>query len=550
MGNEFDWVGTVRRPPAPAAPTAPTASNVPGSNEFDWVGRGQPQVRAAAPAGNKAFGELRPAPFPGVTEYLRQKGQDALMALGMKPYDARHMSSGLVGAASITPMGTLFSAGDLASHSGPNLISDPSLRTAGTAALDTLGAIPGGRFVQQMFHGAPTVIPAHVPPPWVQRGSSLDRDFVTPSTGELVRTRPTVEPLTPAMERRAPPGMSSSAIHYETTRNAPIMYHPGTADDFAERAAAHIGQPNIGNTGSGGFTPYNAPGAYNELAYWRQQMAAQHARTGGPITPGDFDTLRQRMRNLEGTDAAAGRHVVDLLDRYMYQPPRGAVVAGGAQDLRNLEDAFAQARGDYRAGKTAEIVERGIDKSGTRARTTHSGMNVDNTTRQQMQALASPNPKTGQVPLEYATPDELATVMGASDPGWLGGQLRGWGKYLGGGGGLGQLQATGWAVGAGAGLGQVAGLDPVTSALIAGGSAATAMGAGNALVRAGNRRAVSAAEDAADYIRRNSPEYARRLEMSPSVIDAPTAARDAITYAMMGAAREPAEGWWNEQFTP
>ena len=69
------------------------------SSESSGAVRRQPEMRTADP--------------PSWSEWLRQKGQDVLMAAGAQPYNARKLSEGLTNVASITPMGSVLSLAEL-----------------------------------------------------------------------------------------------------------------------------------------------------------------------------------------------------------------------------------------------------------------------------------------------------------------------------------------------------------------------------------------------------------------------------------------------------
>ena len=66
---------------------------------------------------DQPFGELKPATFTP-TQQIGYLAADALMAAGMQPYDANHLTSGIGGLLGLTPLGVVGSALDLvdASH--------------------------------------------------------------------------------------------------------------------------------------------------------------------------------------------------------------------------------------------------------------------------------------------------------------------------------------------------------------------------------------------------------------------------------------------------
>lgn len=61
---------------------------------------------------NQPFGELKPATFTP-TQQIGYLTADALMAAGMQPYDANHLTNGIGGLLGLTPLGVVGSALDL-----------------------------------------------------------------------------------------------------------------------------------------------------------------------------------------------------------------------------------------------------------------------------------------------------------------------------------------------------------------------------------------------------------------------------------------------------
>lgn len=482
-------------------------------------------------APGQPFGELK-SYTPSWGDRIRSALPEGLMRLGVEPYKAHHVGGGITDAlTTLTPAGAALSAVDLA--------HDLPAGNLGSAALDAFGALPVVGAGRRMIQGMPQVRPAFTPPPWARVESPDEvaainagaRSWVTPSTGELSGRGIPGDPIRGVSQRQ-----------YEAARNAPVMFHPGAGPHLANQIEQHIQSP-----AGGYFNQASAPGVYRTV---EENLAAWGAH-GGPVTPQDLDTLRGQLRNLPpGPEATAGRRASDVVDTFMQAPPAGAVVAGTPRDLAELRRNLENARGNYRAGETAETVELGIDRSGTRANVVHSGTNVGNKTRQTMHTLGDVNIKTKQPNLPYATPDERAALTAASQPGWGENQLRGWGNFLGGGGGLGQLQATGWAGTAGATAGHLMGLDPITTGIVTGGASLGAMRAGTNLVRAANERAVQSAEDAAALIRRNSPEFRERAAQTPEMIDPRSMQRDAIAYALMPQAAAAGKDIWDQKFVP
>ena len=66
------------------------------------------------------------------------------------------------------------------------------------------------------------------------------------------------------------------------------------------------------------------------------------------------------------------------------------------------------ARGNWRAGKTAETVAREIDRAGTRSGARYSGRNTANITQQQLTALTTTD--AGANKIFGARPNEIAAI--------------------------------------------------------------------------------------------------------------------------------------------
>ena len=505
----------------PAAKSGPKP--IPGS-PYD-----NSQLYQPAPARPQA--EMRAAEY-SPSQRFTNAIQDALIYAGAKPQTARHLAEGGTGLVGMTPMGSVLAGADLPYNVGHG--------NYGSAALDALGVIPGVTAARRIAQGLPRIRPAEVPPPWVQRGGPEDRGFVTPSTPELIGSPQAATPGQPAVgllpatpaTPAVPPG--SAIASYNRIRNSPIQYDPLTGRDYQANVLAHLESP-----AGGAFSPASAPAAYDTI----ERHAALWENRNQPVPASYVDNLRSQLRNLPaGPDAVAGQRASRYLDQYLASPTPGAMLPHNPQDFAALRADLQQARGDYRAGKTAQTIENAIDRAGTRAGSTYSGMNVDNATRQRLETLQGADAVNDK--LFAATPAERAAVTAASQGDWLGNTERSLGKLGGGGGGLGRVAATSAAFGAGGSLGHAMGLDPLTASAVATTAAGVPFFGGKALLRASNERTVGNAEAVADLIRRNSPEYAARVAATPEVIDPRVMARDAITYALLPQVRQQGEDPW------
>jgi hypothetical protein len=506
-----------------------------------------PQPPAAVPPGepNKVFGELKPSD-ESWTQWAKWKAMDALSAVGLRNADARHFGNALVDIpASLTPFGSVLSAADLT-------YDLPRGNYVG-AGFDALGVIPGYKTVRNAIKPAETIA-AHTAPSYLQDvpavvgGDSPQRmGFVTPTVEELTGRggAPNVSsnPKRAAYEASLPPSAGpvppantqpgSARNAYAQIRYSPMMYDPAAASDVAHAIETHLQNPAVG-----GFTQFKAPLVYDTVADFERRMAAH----GGPITPSDFDVLRQNLRGLPDANGPAGEQAIRALDQYMFQPPPGRVIAGTPQDLAEMRQNFQTARGDWRAGKTAETVQNAIDRAEINAAVANSGMNQGNQTRQQIRSLiATPQ---GQEKIFGATDAELQNLLQVSKGDFWTNRARYMANKLGGGGGLGKMIAQGAGATAGGYVGGVPG------AIV--GKEAAGFG-GHFFKTIENERTVRAADEAVQSILRNSPEYTQRLNAAGGAVSDPRViARNAIAQAMIGnpTTRNWLQNKWYGNYVP
>ena len=515
------------RPPPELPPTvlppagAPAAQRViiatppvqpPRGNIFDEDVAGGPA--APWPPGsidwsqlNKPYGELK-KDDPNVTERATRVGQDVLMSGGMDPYRARHLAEGGIGIAQASPMGAVLSAGDLG--------YDVKRGNWGHAAFDAVGTIPlamqARRGVQALRGELPTIRMADTP------------------------TR-TVNPLTGAVDDEL---LTSARGHYGAVARSPVVFHPGTMPNFTDAARMALQQPQFG-----AFTPEAATGVHGLLTRWGHDFAGPRV-----ATPHDFDVLRQQLRGFtDGADSAAGPRAADFIDQFLSNPPRASVLRGTPQELGAIRGHLEDARGDYRAGKTGETAEYGVDRAGVMAGGVNSGLNAGDKTRQALNQLTDP-PIGAFDKIFGATYPERQSLRAVSQGDPLTNRLRYYGNRMGGGGGIGGA-VTGGSAGftVNALLGSW-GIDPITAAAI-GATVRTAVPkVGEVFRRAGNERTIRAADEAINMIRRNSPLYRAREAASPDIADPQAMLRDAIAYAMMPQLKDAAAGAWDRSRVP
>lgn len=447
---------------------------------------------------NRPFGELKPAAV-SPTQQLTGGVQDFLLAhTNASPYNAGKLANiATAGASAVPVLGSAMSGADLPYDIGRGAY--------GHAALDALGAVPGGLAIKRMVQGAPKIPIADIPK-------------IDVATG--------VDSLKTAVKQS-----------YDAVRNSPVIYHPAAMDDLVSEARIALTKQ--------GLNPVKAPSTFSIL-----DAAGAPKPRGAIVTPDDFDTLRQQLRGgVPGTqDRLAGGLAIELLDRRMANPLPQHIISGTGQDISDLGRNLADARGNYRALATAKAVEGKIDTSAIKADVSHSGGNLDNTTRQYLASLLTT--KAGQRAIPGATSTEKQAIEDAARGDWLTNAARYGGKLLGGGGGLGQFIASSTGGGVGGTVSHLLGADPVLASGIGAASTGATMAAGIGLRETADARTRIAAANVADMIRRNSPEYAARMARTPPVIDPLAMRRDAIAYAMIPQVQRSGKNLLDQAYVP
>lgn len=508
----------------------PGVPDQPPTNQFEqFTGGAKPPEQIATesqPQLNKPFGELRPRDPMTWTEWLKSKGQDALIAMGAEPYRARHMSDAVVNIGGFTPMGSVLSAAD-ATH-------NVQQGNYGHAALDTVGALP-------------------LVGPTIARGYRASRGIAQPAERTI---RMAETPSVQELEGAARAG-------YRFSERSPVEYHPDSLRDFVQHARNYLQAPYRGR---GVFTPEGNEQLYGLLNRFEHNFpGTQPPRppvnlgfnpnvTHQPpppvpraVTTSDYDTLRQQLRGLTGSDGAGGQQLANLLDAWMLNPS-SRITRGSAQDLADLRNSFMEGRGNWRSAKTSEGVQDAIDYGVTSAGTANSGLNTGNRVRQKMGSFVTSD--AGAAKLPGATPAELEAITNAATGDWLTNRLRSGSNLLGGGGGLGRLHAGGGGAGVGGAAALAAGLDPVTAAAIAAATGAVAPMAGAAMRSAATGRTLRAGNEVAADIARNSPLYRAREAVNPPVVD-PRNFRDRIAaYLMAPTIRQQGNDALDEAYVP
>jgi hypothetical protein len=525
MGNPYDEINSGRRTeePSSAAPSYAPPVSAP-VNPYTQIGAGP--APPPPPQLNKPFGELKAAD-PTWTQATKWWLQDRLMNVGFPAYNAGHLSRGVVDLGNaLTPMGTVLSAADLTHN--------VSRGNWGDAAWDALGVVPGVMQARRYIKGMPTTPMADIPRGKGDISFLPERGKPDPHGMGPYGLKPSQMPV----ERANDELKTIAQGKYRDTRYAPVDYHPQSMNDFTARSKQGLEHPELG------FSPEKAPLVHSTLDRWVQRMEQRNT----PISAQDWDTLRQQLKGFEGADGVAGNHVAGWIDQYMTNPPQGALLRGTQADLDALKTTFDEARGNYRSYKTAETVEKGIDRAGTKADVANSGMNVDNTTRSTLGSFTTTD--AGEAKLFGARPDEIAAIKDVAKGDAVTNFERKWGNKLGGGGGMGNSAL---ALGTGTAATSAAhlmGLDPYTAMAFGTGSGLAVGKTGTTLRGMANERTVRAAEDVVDLIRKNSPEYAARVRANPDITDPISMQRDAVAYAMIPQIKQQGQSIWDQAGVP
>jgi hypothetical protein len=346
----------------------------------------------------------------------------------------------------------------------------------------------------------------------------------------------TIDPRTGAVNDEL---LSSATGHYNAVARSPVVFQPGTMPNFTDAARMALQQPQFG-----AFTPEAAKGVHDLLARWGTDFAGPRI-----ATPHDFDVLRQQLRKFtDGADSAAGPRAADFIDQFLSNPHPASILRGTPQELGAIRGHLSDARGDYRAGKTSETVEYSVDRSGTKARSANSGLNVGNKTQQALTDLANP-PVGGYDKIFGATYPEKQSLNAVGQD-WLTNKARYLSNRMGGGGGFTGTFGGGIAGHTVNSLLGAWGIDPITATGIGMTTGWAYPKVGEAFRRVANERTVRAADEAIDAIRRNSPLYRAREAAAPDIADPAAMLRDAIAYTMIPQLKDQASDVWDRSHVP
>jgi hypothetical protein len=296
--------------------------------------------------------------------------------------------------------------------------------------------------------------------------------------------------------------------------------------------------------------------------------------TGGPdasvVSLTGVREIRAALNDIAGdfgasakkTDRKAAQDAIRALDQFLEEPPlKSSVVGAGVGNggtalvpatadgfsdaVKRITDAHARAKeagatvkdanANYAAAMRSEDVTNKATKAEQSAAATHSGLNLDNRTRQVLSAIIDPTRprnRRGYSKEELALIDDIVHGKhGAEAARWLG-------NLLGGGSGLGGLTAAGIGSAAGAGVGAfIAG--PLGAAVGGPTGGALAVGTGRGFKGLANRITAKQARKLDELIRKRSPLY-RQREANPGTYAPYPATQDIINRALLLAGPEMA----------
>lgn len=181
---------------------------------------------------------------------------------------------------------------------------------------------------------------------------------------------------------------------YDTAKNAGVIY-----DNAALKSAASNVERQFADRGA---DPILQPGAF--VAYNR---LLKDAASGQPITGQGLETIRKVAGDAftpgNASNNALAKSVASEVDNLVAN--QGAALGGNA---KVAAEAIEEARRLHGVTKKTEMVDTLLEKAGLRAGSTHSGGNIQNTSRQELRKMLT-DPKLSR----GLTQDENAALREA-----------------------------------------------------------------------------------------------------------------------------------------
>lgn len=312
-------------------------------------------------------------------------------------------------------------------------------------------------------------------------------EMIVPGIAKAIEKAPVALPEAAAIKETAKAG-------YEAGRQAAVDFHPEAVKSLALAVKQSLDE--------NGVLAVLAPKTHRILsALSNPPKGAVAARLSSvEAARRSFGNAAKDFSN--PTEQMAGKVAREALDRFMREPPEGAVLSG---DAKAAAKVIREADKNYAAAKKSEALGSLLSKAENRTAAANSGLNLGNTLRARV-ADALNNPKIAS----RFTPDEIAALEQINRGSRTANATRYLGNALAAGGGIG-ASALG-------GLTGVAANQFGSGALTAGIIGAAVPATGYAMRKTSEKLTLKALENADKVIRANSPLAKSILASSPSVV--------------------------------
>jgi hypothetical protein len=263
--------------------------------------------QAPPPTPNQPFGELKPSPPPSWHDWLGQKGQDALIAMGMKPYDAGHIAHGVRDAAMLVPpIGATVGLADVQHYAGQG-----DFKNAAFNAINAIPAGPIGRAATAEVAAAGNKIPLNF-------AEDVTRNFQASPSGQQLK--------------------ETAGTGFDAYRASPQTY---SRDSIAQL----ITDMRKGLSSSGN-SQVAAPVTHDAL-----DTLLAKTKTQPYITPTDIDELRQATSVASGKGESGAMQARSML--YDHLDKTG-------------DTTMRDAVGNYAAYKRGDLIDEVLTKAARR----------------------------------------------------------------------------------------------------------------------------------------------------------------------------------------
>jgi hypothetical protein len=202
--------------------------------------------------------------------------------------------------------------------------------------------------------------------------------------------------------------------------------------DYSPEAVKSLGDDITRTLEADGFFPETAGKTFSLLSRLKEPPAEAGATT--VVSLDNVVTLRRSLQKAAGdftnpSEQAAASRAIELLDRFVVEPPPQSVVAGPSAAASALMD---ESRGNFAANFRSNKISGIIEQAERDAAAAGSGNNLDNRTRQIVNSfLKNDKANRGFSKEEIALLDDIVRgKRGTNIARWIG-------NFFGGGGGLG-----------------------------------------------------------------------------------------------------------------